>query len=139
MDRVYQYFKQLVSEGRNIPLAEVETLAQGRVWTGEQAKENDLIDEFGGINHAIAYATAKYTSGVAEVEIYPKPLSLKEKLTKASKMEMTNISDEPLLNSQLLLKSVQDGSLLTPCSVVLSMDETSATKTIIKEVCERLR
>ena len=139
MDRVYLYFKQLVSEGRNIPLTEVEVLAQGRVWTGQQAKENDLIDEFGGLHQAIAYATAKYTSGVAEIEVFPKPLSLKERLAKVLIMDWALMSEEGLMNPQLFLTSVEDGSLITPCSVVLGMDEDSATKSIIKEVCGRLQ
>ena len=139
MDRVYQYFKQLVSEGRNIPLSEVETLAQGRVWTGEQAKEINLIDEFGGINRAISYAIAKYTSGVAEVEVFPTPPSLKEKLAKVSQMDMVHVSDAGSMSSGLILKTVLEGTLVTPCSVLLTMDESSAVKIIIKDVCERLQ
>lgn len=36
MDRVYQYFKQIVSAGRNIPIEKMEEVAQGRVWSGSQ-------------------------------------------------------------------------------------------------------
>jgi len=138
MDRVYQYFKQLVSEGRGIPLSEVEALAQGRVWTGEQAKEINLVDEFGGINRAISYATAKYTSGVAEIEVFPKPLSLKERLAKVSQMDMAHVSAENSMSSNLILKTVLEGTVVTPCSVLLTMDESSAVKIIIEDVCERL-
>lgn len=52
----YTLFKTRVSEGRDLSMDEVEEIAQGRVWTGEQALENGLVDEIGGLNNAIAYA-----------------------------------------------------------------------------------
>jgi protease-4 len=39
----YDYFKSIVSAGRRLSIEEVEKVAQGRVWTGEQAKEVDLV------------------------------------------------------------------------------------------------
>ncbi len=45
-----------VSKGRNMTDEQANTLGQGRVWTGTQAKENGLIDEFGGIEKAIDIA-----------------------------------------------------------------------------------
>ena len=46
-------FKKRVSDGRNISMDEVETLAQGRVWSGEQALKNGLVNEEGDIKSAI--------------------------------------------------------------------------------------
>ena len=46
-------FKKRVSDGRNISMDEVETLAQGRVWSGEQALKNGLVNEEGDIKDAI--------------------------------------------------------------------------------------
>ncbi len=51
---VYDTFLGVVAEGRNRPLEEIEPLAQGRVWLGEQARENGLVDELGGLDEAIA-------------------------------------------------------------------------------------
>lgn len=48
----------------------LDTIAGGRVFTGEQAKHNGLIDEIGGLQRAIAYARRTYTSGDAKVEFY---------------------------------------------------------------------
>ncbi len=45
-----------VSKFRGIPLADMEGLAMGRVWSGRQAKANRLIDELGGLDKAIAVA-----------------------------------------------------------------------------------
>ena len=45
-----------VAQGRNKTPEEVNNLGQGRVWTGTQAKQNGLIDEFGGLEKAISIA-----------------------------------------------------------------------------------
>lgn len=49
-------FVPKVAKGRNKTDEEVNTIGQGRVWTGAQAKENGLIDEFGGLEKAIEIA-----------------------------------------------------------------------------------
>jgi protease-4 len=49
-------FVPKVAKGRNKTSEEVNTIGQGRVWTGTQAKQNGLIDEFGGIEKAIDVA-----------------------------------------------------------------------------------
>lgn len=52
----YDNFVPKVSKGRGKSAEEVNTLGQGRVWTGTQAKERGLIDEFGGLEKAISVA-----------------------------------------------------------------------------------
>ncbi len=52
----FNNFVPKVSKGRNKSAEEVNTLGQGRVWTGTQAKANGLIDEFGGLEKAIEIA-----------------------------------------------------------------------------------
>lgn len=49
-------FLPKVATGRKKTVEEINTIGQGRVWTGVQAKENGLIDEFGGLERAIAIA-----------------------------------------------------------------------------------
>jgi protease-4 len=49
----YQLFLTRVSEGRELPLEEVDHVAQGRVWTGQQALERGLVDELGGLSTAV--------------------------------------------------------------------------------------
>jgi protease-4 len=58
MAETYEAFLDRVAEGRNIPRDKVENLAEGRVYTGKQAKENGLIDDLGGIDVAIKHARA---------------------------------------------------------------------------------
>ena len=52
----YDQFVAKVAEGRHLPAAEVERLAQGRVWTGSQAAERGLVDRLGGLEDAVALA-----------------------------------------------------------------------------------
>lgn len=49
----YKGFVERVAEARKRKYGEVEPLAQGRVWTGAQAKVNGLVDEIGGIDRAV--------------------------------------------------------------------------------------
>lgn len=52
----YEEFLTVVSEGRDLSLERVDEIGQGRVWIGVDAKERNLVDEFGGLPDAIAAA-----------------------------------------------------------------------------------
>ena len=56
MDRIYNTFVARVAQGRNLPLERVQTIARGRVWTGEQALKLGLVDKIGGFGLAAAEA-----------------------------------------------------------------------------------
>jgi len=56
VDRVYARFLELVARGRGLELAQVEELAQGRVWSGARAVELGLVDELGGLERALDVA-----------------------------------------------------------------------------------
>lgn len=60
----YDRFLAAVAKGRGMKPEEVDAVGRGRVWTGRQAKRHKLIDEFGGIDLALAYAKAK--AGITE-------------------------------------------------------------------------
>ena len=69
----YNYFKEIVADGRQLSAPAVEKVAQGRVWTGEQAQAVRLVDELGGLNSAIAYARKTHTkSEDVDVEYWPR-------------------------------------------------------------------
>ena len=55
----YRRFVDLVSEYRQMSIDEVDAIAQGRVWTGQQALGHNLVDQLGGIDAAVA-AAARY-------------------------------------------------------------------------------
>lgn len=52
----YDTFLQIVADGRDLPLERVDALAQGRVWSGEDAVDAGLVDSLGGLAQAIAAA-----------------------------------------------------------------------------------
>ncbi len=56
VEQVYTTFLERVSKGRGMLLEEVDKIAQGRVWSGVEAKEVGLVDELGNLDDAIAYA-----------------------------------------------------------------------------------
>jgi protease-4 len=51
---VYDKFLQIASASRSIPVETLKSLAGGRVWSGEQAKANRLVDQLGGLDDALA-------------------------------------------------------------------------------------
>jgi protease-4 len=53
IDSIYDAFVKVVAFGRNRPVAEIEGLAQGRVWTGADAQRNGLVDRLGGFDAAL--------------------------------------------------------------------------------------
>ena len=56
MDDVHHQFIQAVADGRSLEVSEVEPLADGRIYTGRQAKEARLVDELGDLDDAIHIA-----------------------------------------------------------------------------------
>lgn len=52
-ERTYKEFKKRVIQGRGIPSDDLEEIAQGKVWTGLEAKKRGLVDEIGGLEHTI--------------------------------------------------------------------------------------
>ncbi len=55
----YDLFLQSVAEGRKRKKEEIAPIAEGRAWTGSQAKQNALVDELGGLDRAIEMIKAK--------------------------------------------------------------------------------
>lgn len=58
VERGYDTFITRCADGRDMSKEAINEIGQGRVWTGEQAKERGLIDELGGINKAIETAAS---------------------------------------------------------------------------------
>lgn len=53
---IYASFTQGVAQGRGLPIATVQKIAKGRVWSGEQAKGLGLVDDLGGADRAVTVA-----------------------------------------------------------------------------------
>jgi len=56
INRGYNLFVKRCAEGRKMTVDEIDTIAQGRVWTGEDALKIGLVDKLGGVNEAFAEA-----------------------------------------------------------------------------------
>ena len=79
----YQFFVQKAADGRHKTWAEIDEIAQGRVWIGQSALELGLIDTLGGLNTALAIAKDK--AGLAPETrtqwiVYPQPKGFFESL-----------------------------------------------------------
>ncbi|MFH2095342.1 MAG: signal peptide peptidase SppA, partial [Bacteroidota bacterium] len=71
VDNVYHTFKSHVSEARNMTIEQVDSIGQGRVWSGINALEIGLVDEIGGIRKAIDIAADR--AGLDEYRIVTLP------------------------------------------------------------------
>jgi len=75
VDDIYDDFISKVSKGRNMTKEMVDSIGQGRVWAGTDAKKIGLVDEFGGVYDAINYVADK--AGIEKdsiaIDFYPKP------------------------------------------------------------------
>jgi protease-4 len=83
LDLIYRGFKERVASGRHMPLDKVEAVAQGRVWTGAQAKKRGLVDALGG--YGTALRLAKQAAGIppsapVTLAVYPPRKSVFETL-----------------------------------------------------------
>jgi protease-4 len=58
VERVYKTFITHVAEGRKMTVAQIDSIAQGRVWTGTEAKRIGLVDKIGNLNDAIKEAAS---------------------------------------------------------------------------------
>jgi protease-4 len=76
LDAIYTDFTTRAAEGRKLPLEKLQSLARGRVWTGEDALANGLVDALGGYPQALALAkeAAKLPKDApVNVEEFPRP------------------------------------------------------------------
>ncbi|MBL0043689.1 MAG: signal peptide peptidase SppA [Flavobacteriales bacterium] len=85
VDKFYDTFKSRVAEGRHMTEAQVDSIGQGRVWTGTAAKGLGLVDEIGGLEAAIEGAAqlAKLEEGDYRTRDYPEQEDMMEHLMKS--------------------------------------------------------
>jgi protease-4 len=72
IENTYNTFKQRVIDGRGLTSAEVESIAQGRVWSGKQAMNVGLVDHLGGLQDAIIAAAKAANIENYNIVNYPK-------------------------------------------------------------------
>jgi protease-4 len=80
VDRIYTDFKTRVATGRGKEMEYIDSIAQGRVWTGRKAIELGLADQVGGIEDAILVAAKAAKVSDYRVKVYPEPKNFLEML-----------------------------------------------------------
>jgi protease-4 len=71
VDKVYGTFTKVVADGRKLSIADVDSIGQGRVWTGTQGLNNKLVDRLGNLDAAIQAAAKKANLSKYKVSQYP--------------------------------------------------------------------
>lgn len=72
VDQIYEVFLERVSEARNMSRDEVNEVAQGRVWTGEQAISQGLVDDLGDLKHSLDKAAELANISEYRIVEYPR-------------------------------------------------------------------
>jgi protease-4 len=72
VQQFYEVFLDRVSQGRHMTKEEVDAVGQGRVWAGQQALDHKLVDQMGGLRHALAAARdAAHLPSDTPIDEYP--------------------------------------------------------------------
>lgn len=71
VNKVYATFTKVVADGRKLSVADVDSIGQGRVWTGKQGVSNNLVDRLGSLDMAIKAAAKKAKLANYKVTQYP--------------------------------------------------------------------
>ena len=105
----YDLFLTRCSEGRNIPKDSLDHIAQGRVWTGNQALKIGLVDALGNIDTAIEEAAKLAKLDDYSLQDYPKKVDFLESLLSDQKEEFaTKAMKEYLGKDYELFKTIKE-------------------------------
>lgn len=100
VDKTYLTFKTRVAEGRKLSLEYVDSVAQGRVWTGKRAIDLKLADQLGGLNDAIAEAVKMNGLKEYRIRTYPEPKSFFEYIMDVYPDELSKASIKKELGAE---------------------------------------
>lgn len=115
VENIYDKFLTRVSQGRSIPKNLVDSIGQGRVWTGEQGKAKNLVDVMGGMEKAIEIAKWKAKLKDYRLVEYPEPKTQLEEIISA-------LTGEEQTRAAL---EAEFGSIYTLHKTIQSMSKTS--------------
>lgn len=96
IERGYSLFRKRVADGRKMSVEQVEEIAQGHVFTGEDALKIKLVDELGGLDKAVAKAAKLAKLDEYHTVPYPAAPDLMEQILNQSKASNGNHLDEQL-------------------------------------------
>jgi len=110
IDRVYETFINHVAEGRNMPVAAVDSIAQGRVWSGVDAKRIGLVDELGGMQLAVETAAEMANLEKYRLVEYPEQKNFVEMLMEDFGGLESGIIKKKLGNSYQVYQQLQNAT-----------------------------
>src|SRR5690606_4470742 len=99
VDTIYAIFKSRVAKGRKMEVAYVDSIGQGRIWTGVAALENGLVDALGGMDRALASAAALAKIEDYRVVTYP---AMEDKFEKMMRSLSNNSTSQMVMAEQFL-------------------------------------
>ena len=125
-DGIYTDFIGLVAEARGISTARADELAQGRVWDGGTARQVGLVDEFGGIEDAVAWAAkeAKLADGEWHVVRLGEEQSRYDSLIRQM---LVSDAGNPPVNNGLFSDIARQNSAIT-ASILQDLERLSSTQ-----------
>jgi len=83
VNRGYELFVKRCAQGRKMKVEQIKAIAEGRVWTGEDAIKIGLVDKIGGLNDAIKLAVEKAKLSSYNLKEYPEKEDFTAKLLKS--------------------------------------------------------
>ncbi len=97
IEEFYKVFISRCAEGRNTTTQAIDEIGQGRVWSGENALDINLVDRLGGIDDAIALAKEKAGLEKYKIKEMPEELSSIEEMLKGMKAQAKAFAAEAFL------------------------------------------
>ena len=94
VDTIYNTFKSRVATGRSRSIEYIDSIAQGHVWSGTDAKTIGLVDELGSLKDAIKYTAGLIKASDYQLKEYPARKDLFAQLLSMSKSDDTDIQKE---------------------------------------------
>ncbi len=109
VNRGYELFVKRCADGRKKTTDQIKAIAEGRVWTGEDALKLGLVDKLGGMNDAVNLAVAKAKLGAYMVKEFPAKEDFFTKLTNELNAGIeTRILKSELGEEYKLIKKIQE-------------------------------
>ncbi len=124
VDDIYDDFISKVAQGRNMTKEEVDSIGQGRVWAGVDAKSIGLVDEYGGMYNAIYDAAERVNIKKEDIKIKIYTTAKTDKFLEL----IQNIEEEEDLNTKILMPSEFQIRLMEMYGFVKSLENSKGVQ-----------
>jgi len=109
VNRGYELFVKRCADGRKMKVEQIKAIAEGRVWTGEDAIKIGLVDKIGGLNDAVKLAVEKAKLKTFNLKEYPEKEDFTTKFMKSFSKDLeTRFMKAQLGEQYLILKQIKN-------------------------------